>query len=103
MRISDWSSDVCSSDLAKSFREAIRQALFGGWLFFKFYGVPALLNFVLGGTKRARSIERLAEKCGIDAGGLRQTIDDLNAGVESGSADAHKKSADHYKDRKSVV
>src|SRR3546814_10885265 len=30
MRISDWSSDVCSSDLAASVRQHVRQRLLGG-------------------------------------------------------------------------
>lgn len=82
---------------SKSYREAIRQALFGGWLFFKFYGVPALLNFLLGGTCSAASPEKLAAKCGIDPAGLRETIAAFDIDIESGVPDEFGKSAEHRK------
>jgi len=81
----------------RSFRQAIRQALFGGWLFFKFYGVPALLNFVMGGTRRARSMEALAAKCGIDSVGLQETVAVLNAHVAAAEDDPLGKSAEHHR------
>ncbi|AYJ85160.1 FAD-binding protein (plasmid) [Sphingomonas paeninsulae] len=80
---------------SRSYREAIRQALFGGWLFFKFYGVPALLNFLLGGTRSSSSIERLAAKLAIDPVVLRRTIDIADADLAAGAADRLGKSTEH--------
>jgi 3-oxo-5alpha-steroid 4-dehydrogenase len=47
------------------------------WL--KLYLIPALLNLLFGGTRRARSIEQLAERLGMSPAALRQTIDVYNA------------------------
>ena len=82
---------------SKSFRTAVSQALFGGWLFFKFYGVPALLNFMLGGTRSAATPEKLAAKCGIDAEGLRATIAAADRDLASGAPDSLGKSDAHRK------
>ena len=60
---------------AVSFRKAIKQALTSGWHLFKFFGLPALANIVLGGTKRGRDIETLAQATGVNREGLRQTIE----------------------------
>ena len=80
-----------------SYREAIRQTMSSGWLFFKFYGVPALLNFFLGGTRSASTPEKLAAKCGLDPDGLRATIIAADADLERGAADALGKSGEHRK------
>jgi 3-oxo-5alpha-steroid 4-dehydrogenase len=72
---------------AASFRRAIKQSLTSGMLFFKFYGVPALLNMFLGGTKRAGSLEGLARKCGVDAAGLLRTMEAYRLTVAPGRTD----------------
>jgi 3-oxo-5alpha-steroid 4-dehydrogenase len=80
-----------------SYYEAIRQTLSSGWLFFKFYGVPALLNFFLGGTRSASTPEKLAAKCGVDPEGLRATILAADAELGQGAADSLGKSVEHRK------
>jgi 3-oxo-5alpha-steroid 4-dehydrogenase len=72
---------------AASFRKAIKQSITSGTLFFKFYGVPALLNMMLGGTKRAGDLESLARKCGIASEAFVETMEAYNRPIENGSAD----------------
>lgn len=59
---------------AKDVRKAIRQIATGGLDAFMRFGAPALLNLYLGGTKRARDLDVLAQKCGIRPDRLRQTV-----------------------------
>lgn len=82
---------------AKSFRAAIREAFFSGALFLKFYGAPALLNFLMGGTKRARTLEELARKAGIDPVGLKRTGEQINAGITANEPDPFGKSDENRK------
>ncbi|QGZ93798.1 FAD-binding protein [Terricaulis silvestris] len=58
----------------KSFWTAVRQAMFCGWHRFKFFGLPSLINFALGGTKRASSIRGIARACGVNEAALRATL-----------------------------
>lgn len=72
-----------------SFWKAIRQ-IFGGirsGLFILFL-VPVLLNILFGGTRRARSVEKLANRCAIDSEGLAQTLQEYNALTERGEFDS---------------
>lgn len=78
---------------AKSFRQAIRQSFSSGFLFFKYYGIPALLNFALGGTRRASTLAGLARKCGIDRAGLERTVAAVEDDLKAGRPDAFGKSA----------
>jgi 3-oxo-5alpha-steroid 4-dehydrogenase len=72
---------------AASFRKAIKQSVSSGMLFFKFYGIPALLNMFLGGTKRAGSLDGLARKCGVDAAGLLKTMEAYRRPIEPVATD----------------
>jgi 3-oxo-5alpha-steroid 4-dehydrogenase len=54
---------AATSERATAAARSLEQAVSSGRLFFKFYGVPALLNIFLGGTRRASSLARLADKC----------------------------------------
>lgn len=78
---------------ADSFWHAIRQSMFGGFLFFKYYGVPALLNFALGGTRRAATLAKLARKCAIDPAGLEQSAAQADGELHAGLADPFGKAA----------
>jgi 3-oxo-5alpha-steroid 4-dehydrogenase len=80
---------------AASFRRALKQSVSSGFLFFKFYGVPALLNFFLGGTKRARTLGGLAAKCGLDPSGLRATVARYDQDLSEQRPDALGKSEAH--------
>lgn len=79
----------------RSFRAAIKEALCSGALFLKFYGAPALLNFLLGGTRRAGSLAQLARKCGIDPDGLTLTGSQVSAGIAAGEPDPFGKSEEN--------
>jgi 3-oxo-5alpha-steroid 4-dehydrogenase len=72
---------------AASLRRAIGQALTCGWHLFKFFGLPALANIILGGTKRGGSAERLARGTGIDAAGLAATIAGHDRDLAAGALD----------------
>src|SRR5207302_1493547 len=67
-----------------SFRKSIVEAMSCGWQSFKYFGVPMLANYLLGGTRRGRDARRLASKLGVDPERLAATIarhdDDLEAG-----------------------
>lgn len=64
-------------------REALKQIVTGGWTLFMFSG-PQLLNILAGGTKRGRTLEKLAAKCGIDPAGLKATIEGYNQACAAG-------------------
>lgn len=54
-------------------------------------------SFVRGGyLKRGESLEELAQACGIDAAGLKQTVARLNAGAGQGIDEEFNKGADVY-------
>jgi 3-oxo-5alpha-steroid 4-dehydrogenase len=72
----------------------VRQALFSGKMFMSF-GLPALMNILMGGTKRAGSLEALAAKCGIDAGNLKQSVAAYNSAEKAGIPDPQGKSAEN--------
>jgi 3-oxo-5alpha-steroid 4-dehydrogenase len=78
-----------------SLRRAIKQAMTSGMLFFKFYGVPALLNIILGGTRRAGSVGRLARKCGFDESALAATLRDYNKPIAAGETDTFGRLGDN--------
>ena len=66
-------------------RKAIRECLFSGWSVFRFFGLPAALNILLGGTKRAPTVKGLAHKLGVAPEVLQATVDRYNQTI--GSAD----------------
>lgn len=72
---------------AKSFRTSIREALTCGWQRFKYFGVPMLVNYAAGGTKRAGSVEALARKIGVDPAQLRATVEQHDRDIADGTAD----------------
>jgi 3-oxo-5alpha-steroid 4-dehydrogenase len=45
---------------------------------FMAYAVPVLMNIFLGGTRRARTLEKLARKIGVGSGALARTADQFN-------------------------
>jgi 3-oxo-5alpha-steroid 4-dehydrogenase len=76
------------------FWKGVKQSLFPGKGLFKLWGAPALLNIVLGGTRRARTLSALARKTGIKTEGIEKTIADFNARTVAGQPDLHGKSPD---------
>jgi 3-oxo-5alpha-steroid 4-dehydrogenase len=69
---------------SKTFWQGIRQLLPPGQLF-SLFGLPAFLNILFGGTKKASTLQALAKKCGMHPDNdLAQTITAYNAGVAAG-------------------
>jgi len=75
------------------FWKAIAECLFNGFTIFKYFGIPALLNFAFGGTKRKRTIDRLARSIGVDAVTLQKTIAAYDCDVEAKREDSVGKRA----------
>lgn len=59
---------------AAGFRKSIREAMTCGWQRFKYFGVPMLINYLVGGTRRGSTVDALARKLGIDPASLHETI-----------------------------
>lgn len=76
---------------AKSFRRSIREAMTCGWQRFKYFGVPMLANYLLGGTRRGGTAGKLARKLGIDPVALAATIAGHDADLATGRPDAANK------------
>jgi 3-oxo-5alpha-steroid 4-dehydrogenase len=73
---------------ARCFRRSVREALTCGWQRFKYFGVPMLINYVLGGTRRGSTIKALARKIGVDAARLDATIRRHDEDIAAGRADS---------------
>ncbi len=82
---------------AKDVRKAMRQVVTGGFDAFMRFGAPAMLNLLLGGTKRARDLDVLAQKCGLNPARLRQTIRRYEDMVRDRHDDDFSKLKDHLK------
>jgi len=65
---------------SRTFWKGFRQLLPPGQLF-SLFGMPAFLNILFGGTRKARTLEELARKCSVNAGNLAPTIAGYNQGV----------------------
>jgi 3-oxo-5alpha-steroid 4-dehydrogenase len=71
----------------------VRECLFSGMVFLRFFGGAAMLNILFGGTRRAKTISALARKCGMDPTVLERTVASYNASI--GGADEFGKVADN--------
>jgi 3-oxo-5alpha-steroid 4-dehydrogenase len=72
---------------ARDFRTGLWKSLFPGKSMFLAWGAPALMNIFLGGTRRARSLERLARKLGANPAALVDQAREFNEIVEAGAPD----------------
>jgi 3-oxo-5alpha-steroid 4-dehydrogenase len=79
---------------ADYFWKAMKEAANPGKGMFMTWGLPPLVNALLGGTKRARSLAKLAKKIGVDPDGLTRTVEEFNAISDKGGPDPHGKSPD---------
>lgn len=79
---------------SRRFWRGIRQSLFPGKGLFMLWGAPALLNAVMGGTRRGGTLRRLASRIGVDPDGLERTVADCDARAAAGEPDPLGKSAD---------
>lgn len=68
---------------APTFWGGVRKAATAGLL----SGVPWLINMACGGTRRARTLRRLAFKCGMDEDELESTVSAYNQSIISGMDD----------------
>ena len=76
------------------FWRGVKQSLFPGKGMFLLWGVPALLNVIMGGTRSGMTLRALARKCGVDAAGLERTISVFNAGATAGEPDRFGRAPD---------
>lgn len=77
---------------SRTFWKGIRQLLHPKEMF-SWWGMPAWLNILLGGTRRGSSIEAIARKCGIPPDTLRETLISYNSAVAAGKDQYGKKPA----------
>ncbi|MDO9443193.1 MAG: FAD-binding protein [Beijerinckiaceae bacterium] len=75
----------------------IRQLLWPIRNAFSWWGMPALLNILLGGSKKAASMARLAERLGMDATGLAETMESYNRDARRGIDTGFAKLPQHLK------
>jgi 3-oxo-5alpha-steroid 4-dehydrogenase len=76
------------------FWRGVKQSVFPGKGMFLLWGVPALLNVIMGGTRSGRNLRALAKKCGVDAAGLEQTFNAFNETAKSGAPDSFGRAPD---------
>src|SRR5690606_16863905 len=79
---------------SRHFWRGVKQSMFPGKGMFMMWGAPALMNIVLGGTRRASTLARLARKCGIPADQLERTVAEFNQRAKAGEPDVFGKSQD---------
>jgi 3-oxo-5alpha-steroid 4-dehydrogenase len=76
---------------------AIRAAMPGQGRSFFFFGMPTLLNLLIGGGKKARSIEALASKLGMPCAVLKATLESYNAAAEGSFPDEFGKAKEEMR------
>jgi 3-oxo-5alpha-steroid 4-dehydrogenase len=79
---------------ARSFRASIREAVTCGWQRFKYFAVPMLINYAVGGTRRGGTAEALARKLEIDPAALSATIETHDRDLAEGTPDSVGKTDD---------
>lgn len=72
---------------ARCFRRSIVESLTCGWQRFKYFGVPMLTNFAVGGTRRGGDASALARKIGIEPSALAATIEGHDRDIAAGRPD----------------
>jgi 3-oxo-5alpha-steroid 4-dehydrogenase len=78
-----------------AYRSAIKEVLTGGLPLFKLFGLPALLNMMVGGTRKAKNLTALADKCGLERDALLRSIDRYNELANTRHDDDFNKLAEH--------
>jgi 3-oxo-5alpha-steroid 4-dehydrogenase len=72
---------------ARGFRKSIVESITCGWQRFKYFGVPMLINYAVGGTRRGANARALARKLRIDPAALRETIETHDRDIAAGRPD----------------
>lgn len=78
-----------------TYRRAFREVFKGGLPLLKLFGIPALLNMLLGGTKKAGDLTQLARHCGLDPAALRASVARYNELAVKRHDDDFDKLRDH--------
>lgn len=72
---------------AACFRRSIVESLTCGWQRFKYFGLPMLINYALGGTKRGGDAAALARRIGVDPAALAAAIEGHDRDIAAGRPD----------------
>ena len=80
---------------APTFWKGVRELLWPLRNAVSWWGLPALLNIALGGTRRARTVAELARKLGIDPTRLEATVRTYNESAAQGADAEHGKLRAH--------
>jgi 3-oxo-5alpha-steroid 4-dehydrogenase len=80
-----------------SLRRVLAQTMPSGDGNFYILKLPNLANLLFGGTRRGRTLEALAGRCGIDADGLAAEVAAYNASVSDGQGDPLGKGAEYLR------
>ena len=81
----------------RTFRQVIRGLMPRGDGNFMNWYLPILLNILLGGTRRDKSLSGLAGKCSIDGAGLESQMAEYNEMAASGQPDPLEKLPEYIK------
>ena len=79
----------------KAFWSGVRQAIWPPKNMFSWWGIPVILNLLLGGTKRAKTLPELAKKLEIDSDGLVRTMRRYNTFAVERKDPDHDKLSPH--------
>lgn len=82
---------------ARTYRTGLRQLLWPPSNAVSWWGMPALLNLLFGGTRKARTLTDLARQLGLPAGQLEATIAEYNRAAELGQDPAWSKLSQHLR------
>jgi len=74
------------------FRRSIIEAVTCGWRRFTYFGLPMLINYALGGTRRGRNVASLARKLGVPPDHLNATLGGHDDDIAAGRPDSVGKS-----------
>lgn len=80
---------------SRGFWRVVRECLNFDKALFKIYLLPTLMNIVMGGARRARTLDKLARKIGVDAAALAETVMFNNAVAAGRADDGMSKSAEN--------
>ena len=78
-------------------REFLRQCVPNGDGSFKPYLAPALLNRFFGGTQKGATLAEIAQKIGVPAANLEETVKAYNQAIAEGSGDTLGKNPDYVR------
>lgn len=81
----------------QGFWKTVRECLHFDKALFKIYLLPTLMNIMLGGTRKGRTLAALARKLGMPADRLQAAVATNNLAASGAAEDAFSKSADNLR------